>query len=208
MTHNECSQSEEMCALVVAGAALPEEEQAFFTHLDEGCPTCKMAYAELLEVTVHLAKGLPQVTPPAGVRARLLARLACSDRFQPFFSEVARLFDLSVDAVQALLSRIDDATAWEPGPLPFIRVIHFQSGPRMAGFDTGLARIAAGAAFPRHRHLGREVSFVLEGSVCDNGQWRHAGEIIAWETDSVHEYRAGPHCDLVALVAYQGIEIL
>ena len=208
MTRNGCSQFEETCALVAAGAALPEEERTFFAHLAKGCPACKMAYAELLDVTTHLAKALSPIAPPVDVRARLLGRLACSDRFQPFFSEVARLFDLSVDAVHDLLSRIDDVAAWEPGPLPFVRLIHFQSGPRLAGFDTGLVRIAAGAAFPRHRHLGKEVSFVLEGSVCDNGQWRHAGEIIEWETDSVHEYRAGPHCDLVALVAYQGIEIL
>ncbi|MBI3358195.1 MAG: cupin domain-containing protein, partial [Nitrospirae bacterium] len=74
--------------------------------------------------------------------------------------------------------------------------------------EAGFVRTAAGATFPRHRHLGSEITLVLEGGLWDNGRHYLPREIIEKDTDSVHEYRADPERDLITVVVYHGIEIL
>ena len=72
MTTLGCERFEEICALVAAGAALPEEEQALQTHLAEGCLACAAAHRELRETVAHLSKTFTPVAPPPTVRSRLL----------------------------------------------------------------------------------------------------------------------------------------
>lgn len=134
--------------------------------------------------------------------------LHASAVYSLLFQEIARLCDLSVEAVKGLLTRIDEASAWERGQFPFIRLIHFQAGPRLSTAEAGFVRTAAGATFPRHRHLGSEITLVLEGGLWDNGRHYLPREIIEKDTDSVHEYRADPERDLITVVVYHGIEIL
>jgi hypothetical protein len=208
MTDTGCSLFEELCALVAIGAATAEEQHIFQNHLDGGCTDCAAALSGLLETTANLVMALPSMTPPSAVRTRLLDAVSGVNRFESFFQEIARLCDLSVNAVRNLLARIDNATAWERGPFPFVRLIHFQAGPSLSTADTGLVRTSAGATFPRHRHIGEEITFVLEGSLWDNGRQYLPGEIIQYDTDSVHEYRADPERDLITIVAYHGIDII
>ena len=203
-----CCPFEVLCSLVAAGAVTPEEENAFQNHLNEGCAACTVAFGDLWETAVHLAVELPSIVPPPVIRTRLLDALIGIDRFASFFQQIAHLCDLSVDAVKDLLVRIDEATAWERGPFPFVRLIHFQAGPRLSTADVGFVRITAGTAFPRHRHLGSEITFVLEGGLWGNGRHYLPGEIIEWDTHSVHAYRADPERDLITIVAYHGIAIL
>ena len=160
---------------------------------------------QVREALAGLAGTLPPLPPSAGARAHLVKALAGVDRFQPFFAELARRFDLGVDAVRRLLARIDDEAAWEAGPLSSIRLIHFQAGPAVAANDVGLVRLAAGATFPRHRHLGHELTVVLEGCMYDGEHRYLPGQVVEWPGETVHEYGAGPERDLVAVVAHNGI---
>jgi hypothetical protein len=155
-----------------------------------------------------LAATLTPLAPPPAARDRLLRALDGPDRFRPFFADLARRFDLSIEAVRRVLSLVDDPPAWLPGPLPGVRLIHFSPGPALAGADAGFVQIPAGALFPRHRHLGPEMAVVLEGSVEDTGRVYHPGEVVEWPANSVHEYRAGAERDLVVIVAHHGIELL
>lgn len=61
-----------------------------------------------------------------------------------------------------------------------------------AGRQTTLTRMAPGARLPKHRHVGIEQSFVLEGTLVDgdgpctagNFVWRRAGSVHeAWSPD-------------------------
>jgi hypothetical protein len=72
MTNTGCEQFGELCCLVAAGAATPEEERAFQNHLTGGCTGCSGAHRELMETAALLAGALPPVAPPSNVREKLL----------------------------------------------------------------------------------------------------------------------------------------
>jgi len=151
---------------------------------------------------------LRPVQPSARARERLVAALFGVDRFRPFVDRLCRMVDLSDEAVRDLLARIDDATAWEPGPLPSIKVMHFDHGPALLSAETGLVRLAAGQAVPRHRHVGAEVSFVLEGTLWEGDTCYFPGQAVPQPAGSVHTFTAGAERDLVFAVSHCGIEFM
>jgi ChrR-like protein with cupin domain len=155
-----------------------------------------------------LAAGLTPVPPSPRQRGLLLEALGGPDRFRPFFADLARRFDLTIEALRGVLAKIDDPKEWLPSPLPMVRLIHFTAGPALAGADTGLVHMPAGTAFPLHRHLGPEMVVVLEGSMYDNGRLYRPGDVTERPADSVHEYQAGPERDLVLVVAHHGIDLM
>jgi anti-sigma factor ChrR (cupin superfamily) len=79
---------------------------------------------------------------------------------------------------------------WTPTPYPGVETKTLYQEP--SGRRTTLTRFAPGARLPRHRHVGLEQSFVLEGTLQDqdgictagNFVWRRAGSIHdAWSPD-------------------------
>ena len=114
------------------------------------------------------------------------------------------MLDLGADAVQALLARIDDQVAWEPA-LPGMHMQHFQAGPRFATADAGFVRLQPGMAFPRHRHLGPEVTVVLEGAMRTGDKVHGPGAVIEMAEGTVHDYSATADRDLVLLTVQTGI---
>jgi quercetin dioxygenase-like cupin family protein len=160
------------------------------------------------EALALVAATLDPLIPPLAARDRLMAALAGPDRFRPFFADLARRCDLGLEALRKVLALVDDPAAWQASPLPGVALIHFTAGPAVAGADTGLVRVPAGATFPRHRHLGPEVAVVLEGLVLDTGRRYRPGEVVAWDQGTVHDYQAGGQRDLVVIVAHHGIEVL
>ena len=70
--------------------------------------------------------------------------------------------------------------------------------PGASGRRTILTRMEPGARLPRHRHVGLEQSFILEGSLVDddgectagNFVWRRPGSIHhAWSPKRLHRHR-------------------
>jgi hypothetical protein len=110
-----------------------------------------------------------------------------------------------VEAIRGLLGRVDDPTAWEPAPTPWIRLIHFDGGPALAGADAGFVRVSAGTTFPRHGHQGPEMTFILEGRALVEGAVHGPGEVVEVGEGDVHELVAAPERDLVLMVAHRGI---
>jgi len=187
---------------------LPAAELAALRAEVEGSPDLQREVAELTEALSRSASALPPVAPSAATRARLLETLGGPDRFRPFFAELGRRFDLTVDAVRRLVGLVDDPAAWEATPSPWIKLIHFPGGPALAGADAGFVRVTAGHTFPRHSHQGPEFAFVLEGTMIKNGRAYRPGDIDEVPTDEVHEYSVGPECDLVAMVWHHGIRFV
>lgn len=83
-----------------------------------------------------------------------------------------------------VLERARQPEAWRKTPLPGLRLLDVQGGPRVAGADVHLVRFSPGMRFPKHRHPGDEALFVLEGSYRDSGG-RHVGP------GELHEMAAG-----------------
>jgi hypothetical protein len=187
---------------------LPEAELDELRAEVSASPELQREVDRISEALAQASASLPPQAPSPGGRARLLESLAGPDRFRPFFAELARRFDLTVDAIRALVARIDDPAAWEATPLSWVKLIHFAGGPALAGADAGFVRVAAGTKFPRHRHQGPEMSFVLEGRMFESGRVLGPGAIDEISPDAIHEYTVGPEADLVVMVWHHGITLL
>jgi quercetin dioxygenase-like cupin family protein len=153
----------------------------------------------------------PDPTSLASGRARLLAAVNQSEeRFAPLFDKLSRFFDLSADALRALFARAANEAAWEPGPLPWITLFHFQGGPAVAGCDTGFVRFKKGMPHPPHRHLGRELVLVLDGGYLDDQQhWYGPGDIHDMSEGTQHALQMSADRDVLLAVIMAGdIEIV
>ncbi|HEU4534106.1 MAG TPA: cupin domain-containing protein, partial [Polyangiaceae bacterium] len=65
-----------------------------------------------------------------------------------------------------------------------------------------------GSAFPRHKHLGDEYAFVLQGEFTDDqgGTYRR-GDVLFMPGDSEHSFTVAPGEDLLyALILYKGVD--
>ncbi len=150
------------------------------------------------------ARGLAQ-PPPAAARARLLEAVGGVGRFRPLVGALARLTDLGADALDAVLRKIDEAGSWIEGA-PGVAYFHFTPGPGAASPAAGLVRVRPGATFPRHRHLGHEVSLVLDGVLIDDAGTRHTpGACLESAAGTEHAYAAGAGRDLLLVSLHGGI---
>lgn len=67
-------------------------------------------------------------------------------------------------------------------------------GEGASGSGAALLRYAAGARIPRHRHVGYEHIFVLEGSQCDDAGRYTQGSFIINEPNTEHEVWSAEGC--------------
>jgi hypothetical protein len=186
------------------GDTSPDETQEMAELLIESPELAREL--SIVHETMALRAAMQRPTEPsARARERLVSALFGVDRFRPFVERLRRMVDLSDEAVRGLLAQIDDASAWEEGPLPSIKLIHFAHGPGLAIEETGFVRLSAGQKVPRHRHIGAEVSLVLEGTLWADGKCYFPGQILAQEPLSVHEFSAGSEKDLIFAVSHAGI---
>lgn len=171
-------------------------------------PALQAEAAALSEALFGVAEALPPVAPDPGVRARLMAS-STQDRLLPFVDDLARICDLAFEAMRGVLRKVDELAAWEPGPLPGINLIHFEHGPGCFAADTGLVRFEPGTRIPRHRHMGRELSYVLAGTLTDDdGRVYGPGEVLEKDVGDVHGFSAGTEEALVMVLVHSGFEFL
>jgi len=71
---------EELAALYVSGAMSVDEHAAFDAHLMQGCAPCREELEALEVATAALASLAPNLEPPPGVRAALLARVSAAEQ--------------------------------------------------------------------------------------------------------------------------------
>ncbi|HYQ46082.1 MAG TPA: cupin domain-containing protein [Polyangiaceae bacterium] len=167
---------------------------------------------QLAELFAQLSS-LPAPEPSvlARGRARLLSTVDQSgERFAPLFDKLSRFFDLSADALRSLFVRAARETEWEPGPLPWVSLFHFQGGPAVAGCDTGFVRLQKGMPFPPHRHLGKERVLVLDGGYHDHeGHWYGPGDFHDMTDGTQHALQMNAERDvLLAVVLAGAIEVV
>jgi anti-sigma factor ChrR (cupin superfamily) len=74
---------------------------------------------------------------------------------------------------------------WEPTKYPGVwtKTLYRDDSGRL----TSLTRMEPGARLPRHRHVGLEQSYVLEGSLVDGDGVCTAGNYVWRRPGSVHE---------------------
>jgi len=142
------------------------------------------------------------------VRERLYGTLWSVERFRPFFAELARSFAIGIDAVVALLRKVDEPSSYQVAPIPGVQFFHFAPGEGCGFAEAGIVKLSKGARFPRHRHVGQEVNFVLEGALIDQGVSHGPGAMVRNGTGSEHDYLAGAQRDLILVAGHNGITYL
>jgi hypothetical protein len=141
-------------------------------------------------------------------RARLLATLVSDERFRPFYVELDKYFAIGVENLRAILRKIDDPVNYQDAPMPGVRFFHFAPGASSGFAEAGIVQLAKGASFPRHRHVGDEVNFILEGTLIDAGITYGPGSAVVNAAGSAHAYSAGRSRDLVLVAGHNGITYL
>ena len=208
-------EKQEILGEYLLGIATAEDRASVERELADSPGNVEL-HRELQTALGHWATDLPASARPfrddpalGRTRGRLLASISSVDRFRPFFSAVSKLFGLDLEAVRALLGRVDDSTSYEVAPMPGVRYFHFPPGEAVGFAEAGIVRLAKGGRFPRHQHLGDEVNFVLEGVLNDSsGRNIGPGDSITQVAGSVHDYRAGTARDLILVAGHSGITYL
>lgn len=153
----------------------------------------------------------PAKAPPQLLRERLLNAVARPRlRFAPLYGALSELFDLGDTELANLFEQAEDSALWVSSQIPNTRLLHLQGGPRVANADNGLVRIAAGARFPEHRHLGLERVLVLDGGYRDepSGRLYVAGDWHEMAADTAHAYTALEGQELLLAVSVvSGVDV-
>jgi hypothetical protein len=158
-----------------------------------------------------LAESLGAEAAPPALRSRLLSAATTGPmRHAPFFDELARLFDLGVDAVVRILENAGNESSWEPGPHPALRLVHLEPGPSLAAADAGFVRMPASFDWPSHRHTGVERVLILEGGYRESGgRVYRAGDTHEMGPNTEHSFTVLPDSPLLlALVLHGEIQML
>jgi putative transcriptional regulator len=156
-----------------------------------------------------LGAAIGPVPPPPDIKQRLLASVG-GGRFEAFSGRLARLYDITVDRARELLGLIERPASWVPQIIPGISLVHFEGGRATAAADCGFIRLAPGATFPMHTHLGEEVVTILSGRVHDvtNDRMLGPGDDYV-QLEGTHHYKVcvGDEDCIYASRAMNGIEI-
>lgn len=142
--------------------------------------------AELVAYQDTASRFVAPVAPSPDVKSRLLASIG-GGRFDSFADRIAALYEVTVERAREFLGLIERAASWEP-QIPGVALVHFAGGPAYADADCGFIRVAAGAMFPPHTHLGEEVCIVLQGTLLDatNNRVLGPGDEYVQATDTEH----------------------
>jgi putative transcriptional regulator len=157
------------------------------------------------EVIAALGASPTTVTASGVLRNRLVASMARRGRYGRYADRLARLFDVSIEAGEALCASIEDEAAFQPFFTQGVDLIHVPAGPRFAGCLAAIARIQAGVLFPHHKHIGDETMVVLAGGFREEGPsgkevW--SGEELICRGGSSHAFVAleGQACIAASLI--------
>jgi hypothetical protein len=155
------------------------------------------------DLELLLAMCEPEV-PSSSLRASLLSSIA-GPWYAPFVRRAAELLAVSQQAMTELFAAIDDVERWMPGHVPGLELFHIEAGAGLEAAITGFVRLAPGAAFPAHRHVGHEDVLVLAGSFVHDGVEVAAGMEAPMAADTLHAVVAGAQGCLYLGVTRDGL---
>lgn len=190
------------------GACSAAEQREVEAHL-HGCEECRRLARGLGDTLARLPLGLPlQAAPPDETRGRLFASVDHLERFSPHAPALSDALAVPENDARLVLHRFSDDDGWRPAPVPGVTWRKAPVGAPRAGATAILARVEPGASFPRHKHLGDELTLVVQGAILDEHGRIDAGRVTARRDGSEHTITADPSLPtcLCAIVALGGIE--
>jgi mannose-6-phosphate isomerase-like protein (cupin superfamily) len=194
----------ELLPLYALGILEPDELQT----VERAVASDPLLAAELLAYQDTTSQLVTPIEPSPAVKSRLLASIG-GGPLERFAQRLGALYDVTVERARELLGLIERPASWE-AQVPGIALVHFDGGAAYAAADCGFIRLAPGAIFPFHKHLGEEVCVVLEGAIYDatNDRLIEAGEDYSQPAGTEHALINKGSVDCVfAARAMHGIEI-
>jgi anti-sigma factor ChrR (cupin superfamily) len=183
-------QAREACALAALGVLPPDEAAAFEAHAAD-CPACRTERASLAALAGELAVLAPAAEPPERLWSRIADRVRATPQEQvaaaaPATVQPWKAWTASPEARAGMLTIAAGDGGWQATSVPGIDVRQLFVDPA-ADRVTMLVRMAAGAAYPPHRHATAEECFVLQGDIrVDGATHMHAGDYQRAEAGSRH----------------------
>ena len=148
---------QEAAALAAVGALPPREAMA----------VPRRAIGQMEEASALLAESIEIVAPPAGLRDRLLQRVAAFEQLKP------------VADVRA------DENTWVRSGIPGVDIKTLFKEPEL-GRTTYLIRMEPGARLPAHKHGDIEQCLMLEGDIWWGDISYRKGDFMVMGKDSEH----------------------
>ena len=161
-------------ALYALGALEADEAARFAKHLS-GCAACAAEVAGFGEAVAALAEAPPPAEPPAGARARLLARIAGAEGGSGTGAPGAEFYIVRAGEGEWRATEDEGVT------------YKLLFADRERGTVTTLVRMRPGSSIRAHRHLGVEQCLVLEGDLSSGPHRMSAGDFNCSLPGSVHE---------------------
>jgi putative transcriptional regulator len=144
-------QIREQLALYALGALSQQEARVVEHHLAEGCEVCASELQPFESVVEALGFAVLPATPPAGVRAKLIAGLVEGNQaVSPPLREALKNYSLRANEGQ-----------WTETAQGVFEKQLFSDESR--GTVTTLIKMMPGIKLPSHRHVGLEECLVIEG---------------------------------------------
>ncbi|MEK6801706.1 MAG: cupin domain-containing protein [Nitrospirota bacterium] len=160
----------ELAVLYALGALGDDEQRQFTQSLATAPAEVRQQVAAFQEVVQELAFSGPAISPPASLKATLMARIAQ----EPQERQAAGDFTVVRSA----------QVAWRDlGPSVSMKMLFNDPAGARA---TMLLRLAPGGELAAHRHRQVEEFYVLEGSCICAGELLQAGDYHRAEAGSVH----------------------
>ena len=145
----------EKALLASFGLAENDYEQEILEMASKGDTSALAELTAYRDALTQVAKLVPAVDPPAGLKQKLMSRIAPKKaKLLPGWQTHEPGFDYVLSG-QGL---------WKDGPLPGVKfqTLHYD---KKAGLLTQLVKLEPGAKFPPHRHGAAEQCLVLDGNV-------------------------------------------
>ena len=179
----------ELAPLYVAGALDDASLAAFEAHLRSGCAPCAAEVRALEEIVAELAFALPPRQPRAGLRARLMDRIAPPPPTP--LSVLVRANQLE----------------WRPAGVPGVMIKRLFVD-KATGNVTSLLKVEPGAVYPAHRHAGLEQTYVIDGDVIFNDHELDTGDYEVAMATTAHSPVTTREGCLLLLINNQRDEVL
>ena len=175
-------------ALYSAGVLEPERAAEFGQHLQSGCEACASEVRAFEETAAQLAFSLSGRKPPAGLRDRLMGRIASH-----------------VEPSRVLVRARE--RAWEPSGVPGVATRQLFVD-QATGNVTSLVKLDPGAVYPAHRHFGHEHCYVLEGDLVFHDHVLQPGDYEVAMASTAHSTVTSTQGCLLLIINNQRDELL